>query len=100
MYNTKNNAPQLLIRINDVLPFPAEALPSLRVAVGPEGAVLVAVASRAPAREGVPPETGQAAVALPSGGVAQALLQKAPHSNFMRFMLNKIPKWESIPINL
>ena len=52
---------------------PAETLPGLRVAVGPQGAVLVAVAGLALAREGVPPEAGQAAVALPAGGVAQAL---------------------------
>ena len=45
----------------------------MRVAVGPQGAVLVAVAGLALAREGVPPEAGQAAVALPAGGVAQAL---------------------------
>ena len=35
--------------------------------------MLVAVAGLALAREGVPPEAGQAAVALPAGGVAQAL---------------------------
>ena len=37
---------------------PAQALPGLRVAVWPEGAVLVAVAGLALAGEGVPPEAG------------------------------------------
>ena len=52
---------------------PTQALPGLGVAVWPEGAVLVAVAGLALAREGVPPEAGEAAVALPAGGVAQTL---------------------------
>ena len=52
---------------------PTETLPGLRVAIWPQGAIFVAIAGLALAREGVSPEAGETAVALPAGGVPQTL---------------------------